>query len=97
MGRVVAEAERATLMGHVLIGEYLPRRAVDRAGSFEDFRDMRRQTLAPGVVVLAKAVRQLRFAIGAQRHAIGGVGQIFDDARERQDALAEKLPHRSRA
>ena len=56
---------------------------------------MRRQALAPGDVIFAKAVRELRFAVRAQGHAIGGIGQVFDDAREGQDALAEKLPHGS--
>ena len=56
---------------------------------------MRRQTFATDFIIFAKAVPELRFAIRPQRHAIGRIGQVFDDPREGQNALAEKLPYRS--
>ena len=56
---------------------------------------MRRQTFATDFIIFAKAVPELRCAVRPQRHAIGRIGQVFDDPRQGKNALAEKLPYRS--
>ena len=88
MACFIAEAESAALVSHVLIGGMVPGQTVHGSRSLEDSHDIRLQMPAPGDVIFAETVRQLRVAIRAQRHAVGGIGQIFYQARQGQNPLA---------
>ena len=78
-------------MGHVFVGAIIRRRCSTTAP------DRLRIRTIWGVMCFrrARSYRPYRWVdtsavVRAQSHAIGGVGQILDDSRQRQDSLAEK-------